>query len=307
MPPALITLACVIGFVVCWSSGFVGGRLAMGASMPILALFAWRFLFASLITGLFWCCTRRQQLPLTALLAEAGIGALTMGGYLLGVILALQFGVSTGLTALVAALQPLLAAALAGRWLGERLGAQGWAGMLLATLGVGICVVDDLGSAQAAPAWAYALPLLSVVSVTLGSLLSVGRLTALPMAATLTVQLWAATLIFTLAALIAAQGRLALPVLDGITLSAIAWLIVLSSLGGYGCFVACLRRLGVTQTSTLVYLTPPVTLVWAALMFGELPGRHGLLGMLVALLGVVIALRRLSPTHTKTPAAGAAG
>lgn len=307
MPPALLSLAFATGFVICWSSGFVGGRLAMASSMPILALFAWRFLLASLAAGLYWRCSVPRRLPAGALLAEAGVGSLTMGGYLLGIILALQFGVSAGLTALVAALQPLLAAALAGRWLGERLGRQGWLGMLLATLGVAVCVVDDINGAQAAPLWAYALPLLAVVSVTLGSFISVRHGARLPMAATLTMQLWAATLIFTLAALIAGQGRLALPVWDSVTLASIGWLIVLSSLGGYGFFVACLRRLGVTQTSTLIYLTPPVTMVWAALMFAELPGRMGVVGMLVALLGVVVVLSRVRLPPTKNPAAEAAG
>lgn len=291
MSPALLSFTIAAGFVLCWSSGFVGGRLALESSMPVLWLFAWRFLLATLLAGAWWCLTRRQRVDVRGLLGEAGVGSLTMGGYLLGVILAIRFGVSAGVTALVAALQPLLAAALAGPWLGERLSWRGWAGMVVAAAGVGLCVVGDLGGPGAAPLWAYALPLGSVIAVTLGSVLAVRQPRRVPVAATLAVQLAATTLVFAVAALVASNGRLMLPALETATLSAMAWLVVLSSLGGYGFFVASLRRLGVTRTATLVYLTPPVTLLWAAAMFGEWPGRAGVAGMGVALFGVLVALR----------------
>ncbi len=288
------------GFVVCWSSGFVGARLATESPMPVLSLFAWRFLLAFLLVGA-WCYLRRRHHPVSAsdIIAEAGIGSLTMGGYLLGVTLAIEFGVSAGITALIAALQPLLAAALAGPWLGERLSRRGWLGMTVATVGVLLCVTDDIGNGTHTPLWAYALPLASVVSVTLGSLLSARRPARLPLDMTLVSQLGATSLIFGLAALIAGSGHLPMPSLDIVTLSAIAWLIVLSSLGGYGFFVTSLRRLGVTLTSTLVYLTPPVTLLWAASLFGESPGTLGIIGMGIAIAGVGLAIRHARTSDPK--------
>lgn len=240
-------------------------------------------------------------MPLRGLLIEAGIGSLTIGGYLLGVLLALRLGVATGITALIAALQPLLAAVLAGRFLGERSDGQHWLGMAIASAGVALCVADDLNAATGAPLWAYGLPLLSVLSVTLGSVLAVRHPTTLDMDATLTAQLAAATGVFLVAALLEGHGRIALPTPDVPTLTAIAWLVALSSLGGYGFFVASLRRFGVGLTSMLVYLTPPVTLAWAALMFGEWPGPLGAAGMLVAAMGVGVALTRL---HGRAPMAG---
>ncbi|WP_181870053.1 DMT family transporter [Halomonas sp. DQ26W] len=279
-----------MGFVVCWSSGFVGGRLATEADTPVLSLFAWRFLLASLLVALWWRLVGGVRLAQRDVVREMAVGSLTMGGYLLGVILALEQGVSTGVTALITALQPLLAASLAGPWLGERLSARGWAGMAIATLGVLLYVVDDIEhGGGSAPLWAYALPLGSVVAVTLGSLLAVRWATAMPLAATLMVQLFAATGIFTLAAMIVAGGAPALPT-DRLSISAIGWLVVLSSLGGYGFFVASLRRLGVTLTSSLVYLTPAVTLLWAAAMFGEQPSAQGIAGMAIAIAGAGLAM-----------------
>lgn len=300
MAPKLLTALIAAGFVLCWSSGFVGGRLATESTTPIMLLFAWRLLFATLVVGVWWRLTHRDAIPWLPMRQEFWVGILTMGGYLLGVILALEFGVSTGVTALIASLQPLLAAGLAGPWLGERQSTRGWVGMAIATVGVLMCVLGDFNGAGNAPLWAYGLPLMSVVSLTVGSILGVRLTTVLPMAATLTAQLSAATLVFVVAALVvvvfgwrAGHDLTLVPSFDPVTVVAIAWLILLSSFGGYGFFVASLRRTGVTATTTLVYLTPPVTLVWAALMFGEEPTLLAVAGMLVASGGVALAMTKL--------------
>ena len=53
------------------------------------------------------------------------VGLLAQGAYLTGVVGAVEFGGTAGTTALIAALQPLLAAALAGPVLGEHVGSSG--------------------------------------------------------------------------------------------------------------------------------------------------------------------------------------
>ncbi|MHB0774756.1 DMT family transporter [Halomonas sp. WWR20] len=292
MAASLVSLLVALGFVVCWSSGFIGGRLAVEAALPPMALFAWRFALATLLAALWWQALGTRSASRRGLLVEAGIGSLTMGGYLLGVMLAIQAGVGTSVTALITALQPLLAAGLASLLLSERSGGLRWLGMAIASAGVVLCVADDFDAQGGAPLWTYGLPLLSVVAVTLGSVLAARYPTALAMDATLSAQLAAATGVFAVAALIESHGRVPLPTLDLPTLTAIAWLVFFSSLGGYGFFVACLRRFGVNLTSTLVYLTPPVTMAWAAMMFGDMPGAPGILGMLLASVGVGVALMR---------------
>lgn len=286
-----------VGFVLCWSSGFVGGVLATQATLPALSLFAWRFLAAALVMAALVFFLVRKPLPRLHLWREMVVGFFTMGGFLLGVMLALELGVSAGLTALIAALQPLVAAAVAGRWLNEHLSRRGWWGMAIATVGVAFCVLGDLQvSNGTVPLWAYALPVFSVLSVTTGSVLSARWSTALPIPAALMMQLLAATVVFMLAASWLEPGGLAAPEFTRADFLALGWLIVLSSFGGYGFFVASLRRMGVTRTSTLIYLTPPVTLVWAGLMFGDWPGLVELGGMALAGVGVVLAMGGLPPS-----------
>ncbi len=59
--------------------------------------------------------------------------------------------------------------------------------------------------------------------------------------------------------------------------------MLLSSFGGYGAYLYVSRTQGATRASTLLYLTPPTTMLWAALMFGDRVPPAGLAGL--ALVG----------------------
>jgi drug/metabolite transporter (DMT)-like permease len=88
---------------------------------------------------------------------------------------------------------------------------------------------------------------------------------------------------------------------------AVAWVVVLASFGGYGAYLLVLRRSGAVRVSTLLYLTPPTTMLWAFLMFGEVPGPLAVPGVAVCAVGVALALRGdPSETHTSPPAGTAA-
>jgi drug/metabolite transporter (DMT)-like permease len=67
---------------------------------------------------------------------------------------------------------------------------------------------------------------------------------------------------------------------------AVVWVVVLSTIGGYGCYLGVLRRIGPTRTSTLLYLTPPATMLWAYLMFGDPIGPATLGGLVLCALAV---------------------
>ncbi|WP_187776024.1 DMT family transporter [Salinicola corii] len=283
-----LNVMLMTGFVICWSSGFIGSRLADEAPISAMDMFAWRFIAATLIASLWWALSRQRGVTPTGWLREMGVGALTMGGYLLGVVLAIGEGVSAGATALITAQQPLLAAAITTLWLREQLPWVAWLGLGIAATGVALCIAGDWQGAGSASGWAYALPLLAVISVTLGSILAARRPSGLDMPATLTAQLAAASLIFLIAAL--GDGQLERPGSELMTWQTLGWLIVLSSFGGYGFFTACLRRVGVNAVSSAIYITPPVTLAWSAWMFGESVDTLQLGGMALALLGVAIAL-----------------
>ena len=77
---------------------------------------------------------------------------------------------------------------------------------------------------------------------------------------------------------------------DGTFWLAVAWVIGLSTIGGYGLYWLNIQRGSVTRVSSLLYLTPPTTMVWALLMFGESIGVVAAGGLAVC-LGAVLLVR----------------
>ena len=57
----------------------------------------------------------------------------------------------------------------------------------------------------------------------------------------------------------------------------------------FATFVACLRRFGATRTSTLLYLTPPVTTMWGWVMFADAPSSTQWLGLAIGAAAVGLA------------------
>jgi drug/metabolite transporter (DMT)-like permease len=72
----------------------------------------------------------------------------------------------------------------------------------------------------------------------------------------------------------------------------VLWVVGLSTFGGYGSYLLVLRRSGATRVSTLLFLTPPTTALWAFLMFGTRPGLLALPGAAVCALAVWLVVRR---------------
>ena len=87
---------------------------------------------------------------------------------------------------------------------------------------------------------------------------------------------------------------------------AVLWLIVLASLGGYVMYVFVARTRGATVVSTLLFLTPPTTMLWVYLMFGEAVTLVALVGLAISGVGVWLVLggRRteVNPPPVREPA-----
>ena len=275
-----VSVLLAVGLVVCWSSGFIGARLGT-EDASATTLLAWRLLVAGPL-ALGWLAWRRHRLTGRVVAAHLGLGLLTQVVYLSGVVGGIGAGIPAGTTALIAALQPIVVAVLAGAVLAEPAGRRQWLGLVLGLAGVGLVVADDLSGGQAAP-WAYLLPAVGMLALSVGS---VGDRRApaprwvLDALAIHTVI--AAVGFVSFAGLTGSLG----PPHDARFAWAVVWMVVLSWLGGYGCYLGVLRRLGPTRTSTLLYLTPPTTMLWAFAMFGESVGWTAWAGLMLCALAV---------------------
>ena len=225
---------------------------------------------------------------------QAAVGLLCQVGYLGGVVTGVGLGVPPGTAALVAALQPLLVATLAGPLLGERTGRGQQIGLVAGLLGVALVVSDDLALGSTPP-WAYLLPFAGMVALSVGTLWQRRLHAPETLLQALTIQTATAALVFSTEA--GLTGRLDPPA-DGGFWTAVAWTVVLSSFGGYGSYLLVLRQGGATRVSTLLYLTPPTTTLWALWMFGDRPGALAVAGMAVCAASVYVALR---PRRQQTP------
>jgi drug/metabolite transporter (DMT)-like permease len=276
--PVSVLLAA--GLVVLWSSGFVGARLGT-EDASATTLLAWRFVVAGAL-ALGWLAWRRSRLTGRVVVAHLGLGLLTQVAYLSGVVGGIGAGVPAGTTALIAALQPIVVAVLAGAVLAEPAGVRQWWGLVLGLAGVGLVVTDDLSGSSAAP-WAYLLPVLGMLALSVGSVAD-RRLSA-PVAVLDTLAIHTTIAAVGFVSFAGLTGDLE-PPHDAAFAWAVVWMVVLSWLGGYGCYLAVLRRLGATRTSALLYLTPPTTMLWAYAMFGESVGAAAWGGLALSAIAV---------------------
>ena len=195
-------------------------------------------------------------------------------------------GVSAGTTALIAAVQPLVVATLAGPVLGEHLRGRQKVGLLVGLAGVALVVGGDV-HADGAPWWAFLLPVAGMLVLSVGTLLTRRAGTTESPLESLTIQSVTTAVLFTIVAAIG--GRLVPPADPGFWWS-VAWVVGLSTFGGYGVYLFVVRRSGPTRASTLLYLTPPTTMIWAYLMFGQVPGLLALPGVALTAVGVAMVL-----------------
>lgn len=273
-----------VGLVIAWSSGFIGGTLASATSSIFVVLF-WRFLLAALVLVPL-AAPHLPRMTCRQVALQALIGAFAMFGYLATLIAAIDIGVPPGTAALITALQPLATAALAGAVLDEPVSSRQWLGLLLGLGGVGVSVASDVDQA---PAGGYGLALASMACIVTATLIAKSQRRPTPLLPALAVQCTTSAVLFLpLAALdggLAPEGTLAFGY-------AVVWFVVFSTFAAYGLYWACLVRTSATRVSSLIYLTPPVTMIWAFAMFGE-PITGGLVvGFLICLTGVWLARSR---------------
>ncbi|WP_306232797.1 DMT family transporter [Agrococcus beijingensis] len=283
--PTAIVVAS-IALVVTWSSGFIGAELSARAGGEPITVLAWRFVVLAGLLVAAMLVLRRRWPGRRSWLRQGTIALLSQAGYLLMIFEGVRAGVDGGTAALIAALQPMLVATIAGRLLGERATGWMWCGMAVGLGGVALVVSGQLGE-SGAPLWAYLLPFVGVLCLGSGTVLQRRWHLQDDLLQTITMQAVVATAVFMAVALV--RGQAAPPATAELWF-AVLWLVVLASLGGYVLYVTVTRSHGATFVSTLLYLTPPTAMLWVWLVFGVPVTGVGVVGLVVAAVGVVIVL-----------------
>ncbi len=279
--PLLATLL-IIG----WSSGFVGIRYASEEASVMLVLF-WRTLLSGLIL-LPFALAIGPRIGLRMVGDQMLFGVMAVFLYLGGFALAIEQRVPTGLVALISDLLPLAIAGLSQPMLGERLTRRQWLGTAIAVFGVLIVSFDSL-SFGAAPVWAYGLTVSSMLVFAVASVLHKRRrVRHMPVHQSLCIHTLTGSVLFGLCALW--QGNIMPPMTTAFAVGMV-WLVLFATFLAYAVYYTSLRLFPVAKVSAAIYLSPPVTMLWAWVLFSEPLTAAMFIGLAVTLVGVWMTSR----------------
>ena len=274
-------------FVVLWSTGFISAKYGLPYAPPLKYLFV-RFALAAapmlvvaLATGARWPAGLRQ-------ISHVVVAAwLVHGLYLGGVFVSLAGGMPAGTSAMLVGLQPILTVLLARAWLGERISARQWSGLMLGLAGVYLVVRHKVALDG------DLVTLLPIIVALAG--ISIGALYQTKFAAHVD-QRSGAVVQFTACVVLYApivwwlEPR---PIAWTIELVlALGWSVIVLSVGAISLLYWMLRHGAAADVARLFYLVPPVTALMAYALFGERLDALAIAGMILICVGVALARRR---------------
>ena len=276
-------------FVVLWATGFIGARYAMPWAEPFTFL-AVRFAIAGALMIVIVVALRAPRMRATEATHAAIAGALIHGIYLGGVFWAIGHGMPAGLSALIIGLQPLITAVMAGSFLGERILARHWLGLAIGFAGIAIVLAPKFGQALGGVTAATFLAcLLGAVAISAGT---VWQKRFVASGDLLTGTFWqyaGATVVMATGSLLFETRAI---IISGELVFAMAWLVLVLSLGAIFLLMAMIRQGELARVASLFYLVPAVTAVIAWILFDETLSPLQLVGMAVTTFGVALAMRR---------------
>lgn len=277
-------------FVLIWSTGFIVAKFGLPYSEPLTFLLL-RFV-GVLIVLLPIVFVMRAPWPHGRIRHIAVAGVLVQAGYLGGVWCAIKLGMPAGLSALIVGMQPILTA-FAAPLIGESVRGRQWIGLVFGLCGVALVVVNKISLTGLS--WeSIALCILALMSITIGTLYQKRYCASFDLRTGTIIQ-FAASIVVLLPFAILFEDLT--PALESVQwtprfVGALLWAILALSIGAIFLLFALIRKSAATQVTSLLYLTPPTTAVMAWIMFGEAFSIVGMIGMVLAVIGVALVVRR---------------
>ena len=289
-------------FVLIWSTGFIVAKFGLPYAPPFTFL-AVRF-FCSLLCFLVWIKLAGAQWPQgrAQWLHLCVVGLMTHAGYLGGVWLAVKSGMGSGLAALVVGLQPVLTAL----WVASHFGGHGaqdsqrvlprqWLGLALGLGGLVLVVWHKLGIGAEATALTVGATVFALLCITAGTLYQKQFVVKTDVRSANAVQIAAALLVMLPFAFFDSEAI----VWNAPFVGALAWSVVVLTLGGSSLLYLLIQRGAATSVTSLMYLVPPTTALMAWVLFDEAITTATVAGTALTAIGVSLVVRSAS---AKSPA-----
>jgi drug/metabolite transporter (DMT)-like permease len=277
-------------FVLIWSTGFIVARYGLPYAPPLTFLL---LRFAGVLVVLVpLILLMRAPWPSGKSGHIAVAGILVQAGYLSGVWCAIKLGMPAGLSALIVGMQPILTA-VAAPLVGESVRGRQWIGLVLGLSGVALVVASKI--TLTGLSWeSIGLCLFALLSITAGTLYQKRYCAQFDLRTGTAIQ-FAASLAVVLPFAVAFENLT--PGLEAVQwtpqfVGALLWSVLALSIGAIFLLFALIRKSAATHVTSLLYLTPPTTAVMAWVMFGEAFSILGMIGMVLAVIGVAFVTRK---------------
>ncbi len=272
-------------FVVLWSTGFVATKSVLRSAEPLTFL-AIRMAIVVAIMALIAGIVRPRWPDRIGMAHSAVAGLLVHGFYLGGTAIAIAHSIPAGLSALIPGLQPILTSTLANRFLGERVTALQWLGLLLGLAGVALILHERPMSGEVGLGWLASG--VSLVSITLGTLYQRRYCRDIDWRAGNLFQYIAVTIFFAVGAFLL-EDRIVHWTTEFVL--GLAWLVVVLSIGSIAVLYWLIRHSAATSVASLFYLVPAVTALMAYVLFGERLDAVAIAGMAACAAAVFVVNR----------------
>jgi drug/metabolite transporter (DMT)-like permease len=287
MPDRLLERFAPFGFVLLWSSSFIGARVGVRHVSPLLFV-AVRLCLSAALLVLAMLVLRRSWAVLRGKWIHCAIAGVLVNTVLLDPAHVAMTQMNAAPIALIQTLNPLLTAALAWPFLGEPLRARQWLGLALGTAGV-VLIVGQEAMHSTVNLDLALMTMLGVFGLVGGTLYFARHCRGVPLLEGATVQFIAAAI-----AGVAAAWLFETPHADWTPAAIVAtgWNAVGVSLGSMALYFVMLVRGSAAHATANFYLVPGTAALMAWLFIGERLSVLTLVGLVVSSLGCWLVRRR---------------
>ena len=269
-------------FILLYGSGFVFTQYGLENSSP-MAFLAIRFIIAfwillifSVVLKVLWPKSIKEFMHI------AIAGSLTVGTFSIGVFLSISYGIDASLSALVIALQPILVAVLAWKFLNEEKNTKIIFGFLLGFIGVFFVIAQKIDNIDLSIGILYSF--LALLGLSIGNIYQKKHC--------LNMNLFSGGAIQTLASTI-----LVLPFLyyedinivwNSDFIIALLYMSVGVSIGALSLLYIMIKNADVSKVSSIFYLVPLSAVFISYLLFDAQIDLVTILGIIIVLFAIVL-------------------
>ena len=247
--------------------------------------------------GLLWLIATAMRAPRMTRSdwsAATIVGVFMHAIYLGGVFVAIDNGLPSGLSALIAGLHPVATSVAARVFLREQLSRKQIIGVFLGLVGVCAVVIEKLDAADGGVTTAAMIAMMiSIFGLTVGTLVQRALGKEMPLLRGTATQYLASGVVLAVGSGFSESWRFEI---TGNTLFSLLWAVVVLSLGAVLLMMTLLARHTATKVTSLFFLTPALSTIEGGILFGERLGALALVGLVVAIFGVSMTMQTTAAT-----------